>query len=73
VTVADGAPVAAEPASTASQPATATVSARSGALVAILARTGLSVGEAVTVTGDAGAVAQLHAWTDRVQGIPAAG
>jgi len=50
----------------------ATVHVPAPALTALLAREELPAGAVATVEGDVDAVALLHAWFDRVQGLPVA-
>ena len=52
------------------QPASATVTVPRAGLIPLLARLALPAGTQAAVRGDAAAVARLHGWMDRVQGIP---
>jgi hypothetical protein len=55
-----------------SEPPAATIALRDLALLPLLSHTHLPPGERVFVTGDRHAVALLHSWFDRAQGLPAA-
>ncbi|MCW3008304.1 MAG: Chromosome segregation ATPase-like protein, partial [Solirubrobacterales bacterium] len=54
------------------EPPAATIALRDVALLPLLAHTDLPAGERVFVAGDRHAVALLHSWFDRAQGLPAA-
>lgn len=71
VLVADGEPLRVEPADRErTEPPAATVSLNRVALLPLLTRATAPSGERALVAGDADAVARLHAWFDRAQGLP---